>query len=115
MSGGARMLDGYIAREQDRAALQWRTSCASDDALKRHIEVQLLEGRLPSVQGVSKSHRGTGGPRIVSRHTIGPTDVERRPRSDADVLDERWDDVAVPGLLDKSAARVRQSQGIVRV
>jgi hypothetical protein len=71
------MLDGYIARGQERAAVQWRASCASDDALRRQIEAQLSEGRLPSVHGVSKSHRGTGGPCIVCRRTIGPTDVER--------------------------------------
>jgi hypothetical protein len=31
------MLDGYIVREQIRAADQWRASCASDDALKQRI------------------------------------------------------------------------------
>jgi len=75
---GAKMLDGYIIREQDRAAAQWRASCASDDALRRQIEVRLSEGGLPAVpHGVSKSHRGTGRPCIVCRRTIGPTDVER--------------------------------------
>jgi hypothetical protein len=54
MSGQARMLDGYIVREQDRAAVQWRASCASDDALRRQIEV-LSEGRLPSVHGVNST------------------------------------------------------------
>jgi hypothetical protein len=43
------MLDGYIVREQNRAAAQWRASCASDDALRRQIEARLSEGRLPSV------------------------------------------------------------------
>jgi hypothetical protein len=81
MSGQARMLDGYIVREQDRAAAQWRASCASDDALRRQIETRLSEGRLPSVHGVSKSHRGTGRPCIVCRRTIGPTDVEREVES----------------------------------
>jgi hypothetical protein len=75
---GAKMLDGYIVREQDRAAVQWRASCVSDDALRRQIEARLSEGGLPAVRhGVSQSHRGTGGPCIVCRHTIGPTDVER--------------------------------------
>jgi hypothetical protein len=49
MSGRARMLDGYLAREQDRAALQWRTSCTSDDALKRRIDTRLSAGPLPTV------------------------------------------------------------------
>ena len=72
------MLDGHIVRAQDRAAVQWRGSGASDDALRRQIQARLSEGRLPSVpQGVSKSHRGTGGPCIVCHRTIGPTDVER--------------------------------------
>jgi hypothetical protein len=75
---GAKMLDAYIIREQDRAAVQWRASCASDDALRRQIETRLSEGGLPAVpHGVSRSHRGGGGPCIVCRRTIGPTDVER--------------------------------------
>ena len=49
MSGEARMLDGYIVREQNRAALQWRRSCASDDGLKRRIDTQLSAGPLPTV------------------------------------------------------------------
>ena len=55
MSSQARMLDGYIVREQDRAAAQWRASCASDDALRWQIEVRLSEGRLPSVHGVNST------------------------------------------------------------
>jgi hypothetical protein len=77
MSGQARMLDGYIVRAQDRAAAQWRVSCASDDALRRQIKVQLSEGRLPDVHGVSKSHRGTGRLCIVCRRAVEPTEVER--------------------------------------
>jgi hypothetical protein len=56
MSGQARMLDGYIVSEQDRAALQWLTSCASDDALKRQIDAQLSAGPLPSV---AQARRGS--------------------------------------------------------
>ena len=69
--------ESYVVHEQARAAAQWEASCASDDALKRHIRAQLSEGRLGSVNGVSKSQRGTGRPCIVCRRTIGPTEVER--------------------------------------
>ena len=40
-------------REQGRAAVQWQASCASDDALRRRINAQLSEGRLPSIHGGS--------------------------------------------------------------
>jgi len=69
--------ESYVAHEQARAAAQWEASCASDDALKRLIRAQLSEGRLGSVNGMSKSRRGTGRPWIVCRRTIGPTEVER--------------------------------------
>jgi len=69
--------ESYVVHEQARAAAQWEASCASDDALKRLIRAQLSEGRLGSVNGVSKSRRGTGRPCIVCRRTIGPTEVER--------------------------------------
>ena len=49
---GAKMLDGFIVREQNRAAAQWRASCASDDALRGRIDAQLSEG-LPSIHGGS--------------------------------------------------------------
>ena len=38
---GAKMLDGYIVREQVRAAAQWRASCATDDALKQRIDARV--------------------------------------------------------------------------
>jgi hypothetical protein len=69
--------ESYVVHEQARAAAQWEASCASDDALKRRIRAQLSEGRLSSVNGVSKSQRGTGRPCIVCRRTIGPIEVER--------------------------------------
>jgi hypothetical protein len=69
--------ESYVVHEQARAAAQWEASCASDDALKRLIRAQLSEGRLGSVNGVSKSRRGTGRPCIVCRRTIGPTEIER--------------------------------------
>ena len=49
----------------------------SDDELRRQIRARLLEGRLPSVNGVSKSHRGTGRPCLVCRIAIEATEVER--------------------------------------
>ncbi len=69
--------ESYVVHEQARAAAQWEASCASDDALKRQIRAQLSEGRLGSVNGVSKSREGTGRPCIVCCRTIGPTEVER--------------------------------------
>jgi len=47
------------------------------DDLRRQIRARLAEKRLPSLDGVSKSHRGTGRPCIVCRRAIGPTEVER--------------------------------------
>ena len=47
------MLDGYIVLEQNRAALRWRRSCASDDALKQRI-TQLSAEPLPTVMPVPK-------------------------------------------------------------
>ena len=83
---GAKMLDEYIVREQARATDQWNASCASDDALKRQIRAQLSEGRLGSVDGVSKSQRGTGRACTVCRRTIEPTEVEREVEGQGVVL-----------------------------
>jgi hypothetical protein len=55
------MLDGFIVREQNRAAAQWRASCASDDALRGRIDAQLSEGRLPSILG------GSGAVTVTAR------------------------------------------------
>ncbi len=75
---GSRMPDeSYVVREQARAAAQWEASCASDDALKRLIRAQLSEGRLGSVNGVSKSRRGTGRP----LHRLPPHDRAHRDRA----------------------------------
>lgn len=50
---------------------------AIDDELSRRIQVDLSEGRLPSVYGVSKSQRGSGRPCVVCAEAIEPTHVER--------------------------------------
>jgi hypothetical protein len=47
------------------------------DDLKGQVRVRLSEGRLPAINGVSKSHRGTGRPCIVCRRAIEPIEVER--------------------------------------
>lgn len=47
-----------------------------DDELRRQIRARLSERRLPAVDGVSKSHRGTGRPCIVCRRAIDATEVE---------------------------------------
>ena len=48
-----------------------------DDDLRGQVRVRLSEGRLPAINGVSKSHRGTGRPCIVCRRGIEPIEVER--------------------------------------
>jgi hypothetical protein len=49
----------------------------ADDDLRGQVRIRLSEGRLPAINGVSKSHRGTGRPCIVCRRAIEPVDVER--------------------------------------
>lgn len=49
----------------------------SDDELRGQVRARLAEGRLPAVDGVSQSHRGTGRPCIVCRCVVEPTEVER--------------------------------------
>jgi hypothetical protein len=53
--------------------LRWRIAAA--DARR------LSEARLPPVNGVSRSSRGTGRPCIVCRRAIEPTEVERQVES----------------------------------
>jgi len=50
----------------------------TDEELKCQTRSRLLEGRLPIVDGVSRSRRGTGHPCIVCRGAIEPTEVERQ-------------------------------------
>lgn len=49
----------------------------ADVDLRRQVRARLAENRLPSLDGISKSHRGTGRPCIVCRRAIEPTEVER--------------------------------------
>ena len=53
-------------------------SAASDGELRQQIRARLSEARLPPVNGVSRSSRGTGRPCIVCRRAIEPTEVERQ-------------------------------------
>jgi len=49
----------------------------SNDELREQVRARLAEGRLPTADGVSRSHRGTGRPCIVCRRAVEPTEVER--------------------------------------
>jgi hypothetical protein len=62
------------------------TTGPSEDELRRQVRARLAEGRLPSVDGVSRSHRGTGRPCIVCRRAIGPSEVEREVKGRGVVL-----------------------------
>jgi hypothetical protein len=53
------------------------TSSLSEDLLRQQIRVRLAQGRLPVINGMSKSHRGTGRPCIVCRRAVEPLEVER--------------------------------------
>lgn len=72
-----------LARERPPRShtLGWCISGGSDvtdDELRWQIRTRLSERRLPSVDGVSRSQRGTGRPCIVCRRAIEPTEVERQ-------------------------------------
>ena len=53
-------------------------SAATEDELRRQIRARLSEARLPAVDGVSSSSRGTGRPCVVCGRAIQPTEVERQ-------------------------------------
>jgi hypothetical protein len=71
----AKMPDESIPLRPEQVASV--TSASSDDERRRQIRAWLSDGRLGSVESVSKSYRGTGRPCIVCRRPIEPTDVER--------------------------------------
>ena len=75
------MLDESVLespREKVRAAVgNGKPTAPSDDELRRQVRARLAEGRLPTVPGVSQSHRGTGRPCIVCRRAVEATEVER--------------------------------------
>jgi hypothetical protein len=64
-------------RRRSRLGVMIDKSLGAADDLRCQVRARLSEGRLPFVDGVSKSHRGTGRPCIVCRRAIGPTEVER--------------------------------------
>jgi len=49
----------------------------SEDRLRREVRARLTDRRLPLLEGISKSHRGTGRPCIVCRRPIEAAAVER--------------------------------------
>jgi hypothetical protein len=75
------MLDESVlesTREKVRAIVRsGKPTGPSDDELRGQVRARLAEGRLPTVAGVSQSHRGTGRPCIVCRRVVEATDVER--------------------------------------
>jgi hypothetical protein len=65
-------------RDKTQATIRsGRPATASDDELRGQVRARLAEGRLPAVDGVSRSHRGTGRPCIVCRRAVEPVEVER--------------------------------------
>jgi hypothetical protein len=74
-------------RENTRATNRsGSTTGPSDDEGRRQVRARLAEGHLPSIDGVSQSHRGTGRPCIVCRRVTEPTDVEREIKSRSGVV-----------------------------
>lgn len=51
------------------------------DELRQQVRARLLASRLPSVDGMSSSRRGTGRPCVVCRRAIESTQVERQVQS----------------------------------
>ncbi len=53
------------------------TSLLSSEQLRQQIRIRLAQGPLPVVDGMYKTHRGTGRPCIVCRRSIERPEVER--------------------------------------
>ena len=75
------MLDESVLefpREKARVTVRnGKPTGPSDDELREQVRARLAEGRLPTVAGVSQSHRGSGRPCIVCRRVVEATEVER--------------------------------------
>jgi hypothetical protein len=75
------MLDESVLespREKVRATVRnGKPTGPSDAELRGQVRARLAEGRLPPIDGVSRSHRGTGRPCIVCRRAVEPIEVER--------------------------------------
>ena len=75
------MLDESVLespREKARVTVRsGKPTRPSDDELRGQLRARLAEGRLPTVHGVSQSHRGSGRPCIVCRRAVEPIEVER--------------------------------------
>lgn len=71
-------MDQPTIRLMIREKLTDGMSTPAEQELRQQIHARLSEGHLGSVDGgVSKSHQGTGGPCVVCRRSIEPTEVER--------------------------------------
>lgn len=49
----------------------------TEEELRRQVRARLSTNRLPAVDGMSTSRRGTGRPCMVCRRAIEPSQVER--------------------------------------
>jgi D-alanyl-D-alanine dipeptidase len=81
LRGGSPMLDETLLQSpRDTVPATVRSgqpTGRSDDELREQVRARLAEGHLPTVDGVSRSHRGTGRPCIVCRRAVEPVEVER--------------------------------------
>ena len=52
------------------------TSLLSVEQLRQQVRVRLAQGRLPTVGGVYKTHRGTGRPCVVCRRAVEAAEAQ---------------------------------------